>query len=1175
MSRGRNISIANRLKFTNQNQIIKKVLLTLVLVFVFFVSTLSAAAASTPSYQYYNSGKEIGATGGQFGDGTTKLLQKAGEPNTYLGSIQTTYNTYGWLDPAHWFPTSHTCIAYLQIITNGSNSGSISTPTDLNTIKHALVAQGETNIGECGADNASAMSDFNQANISISGSATDTTTITVPTETENTKQISITVYSNKPANELPSDITLTLGFQDKTVDTAKLIFGDNLAVSNQVFFKNVESEKNYSICITPVSIFNFPQCQTVKKISGTILNVYFGSAETVNYKDGKVASITVDIISSSSIKNGTYGPLDIDLFSLTDLTKILQTKTTTTKTISGSNSELKLITDPNFDQVERGDYKVCIQKTELCSTFTKKINTKASVTISVPADKSDQFFTASTVKSTCGDQVTGIGWILCPIIAGLTKLNDSMWGLVSGLLKVDPIKQSDSIYAAWGTIRNIANVVFVIIFMIMIFSQLSSAGISNYGVKKLLPRLLIGAILVNLSFIIVQIAVDVANIVGSSLYDLLVSMTPAITPTWESLGALILKIGGTAAGTVAGAAVGVVLVGGPMAAFLMLAPLALMGALGLLAAVITLIFRQAVIPVLAILAPLAFVAYLLPNTESWFKKWRDLLIKMLVLYPLAALVFGGAQFAASVIIDGNTDNWWKVLIGLIMLTMPLFSLPFLASKGGAITDAVGKSLKGLVEKARKPIMSMAKEHEDLARSRYQAGLDRNGETRRRIPFGQRQYQNSKMRKKSRELDTKTNEERFGSQWANSDMGKAAIDESGFTKKQTTTDTTVASTRQDRSVTGVALNETLGVAKKEAHTEEIRANTRVEQHAPLDIRLDEKLAEANLKSAQVTTSRIATEATAGALADREARLTGLGVNATAATVLATGFGTAQREFDINSGANTSAGRIQAQELQEAFVNDTAGAATRAGGIDIYGVPRVQAGATSARARARSENVTAAATLFTAQGYTSVNMALVPGGPPVVNSQLMEVVASGTLRGGVPGSATAEQREAAMQMLVQNGDFNNAKMLTSYVATLPHGTPETLLIQQSLKDLFNASPKTPKAITGKVKGMMSTGDLEISYDDLEHNFVKEGRISAKTWADMDKNEAQDILNVLTSRGFVDSAGIPFEPRVVEDLRRSIEQSESDEQIRGLIPPEKRTFINQISVLLGRAPGTPATP
>lgn len=338
-----------------------------------------------------------------------------------------------------------------------------------------------------------------------------------------------------------------------------------------------------------------------------------------------------------------------------------------------------------------------------------------------------------TTEPTCGNQVSGLGWILCPIIDGLTNLNDAVWGVVSGLLKVSPLRAdgSESIYSAWGILRSFANVAFIIVFLLMIFSQLTNFGVSNYGVKKLLPRLLISALLVNLSFVIVQISVDLANILGSGLYDLLTGLSPngVQPPSWNDLiGNILAGAGGVALGVG-----GLALAGGVATAFWLLLPVAAMGALSLLAAIFTLIFRQAVIPILAILAPLAFVAYMLPNTETWFKKWRDLMLSMLMLYPLAAVLFGGAQFASTVIMGaGSEGNWWTTLLGLIVLTLPLFALPFLARQGGPLLGKVGGALNNLAQKARNPINNYTKARADMSRERYGAGSPNKANLSRRL-----------------------------------------------------------------------------------------------------------------------------------------------------------------------------------------------------------------------------------------------------------------------------------------------------------------------------------------------------------------------------------------------------------------------------------------------------------
>ena len=60
-------------------------------------------------------------------------------------------------------------------------------------------------------------------------------------------------------------------------------------------------------------------------------------------------------------------------------------------------------------------------------------------------------------------------------------------------------EKGKEVFKHWVTFRDIANVFFVIMIAIIIFSQVTGAGISSYGIKKMLPKIIIYAILVNIS----------------------------------------------------------------------------------------------------------------------------------------------------------------------------------------------------------------------------------------------------------------------------------------------------------------------------------------------------------------------------------------------------------------------------------------------------------------------------------------------------------------------------------------------------------------------------------------------------------------------------------------------------------------------------------------------------
>lgn len=304
--------------------------------------------------------------------------------------------------------------------------------------------------------------------------------------------------------------------------------------------------------------------------------------------------------------------------------------------------------------------------------------------------------------------VDGIGWLLCPISVFLANAMDWLFDILAGLIAVQPStlgNPNNDLFRAWSIMRNIANVAFVIAFIIIIYSQLTSVGLSNYGLKKLIPRLIIAAILVNMSFIITALAIDISNILGYSLQDLLNNIREDVfvmtndthggsADSWAALTAIVLG----------GGALGYAAIGSAGGALYLLVPLLVGLGLTLLFVVLVLAARQAIIIILVIVAPLAFVAYLLPNTEKWFEKWRDLFMTMLIFFPAFSLVFGGSQLAGQVIIQNAGDNIIMIIFGMAVQIAPLVITPLLLKLSGGLLGRIAQIAndprKGLLDKSR-------------------------------------------------------------------------------------------------------------------------------------------------------------------------------------------------------------------------------------------------------------------------------------------------------------------------------------------------------------------------------------------------------------------------------------------------------------------------------------------
>ena len=127
---------------------------------------------------------------------------------------------------------------------------------------------------------------------------------------------------------------------------------------------------------------------------------------------------------------------------------------------------------------------------------------------------------------TCYDQVGAIGWLVCPTTGVLGKAIDAIYEQIEKLLVVEPVTTDGTspIFKVWEIMRDITNVVFVIVLLLIVYSYITGLGLSNYNIKKALPKLVIAAVLVNLSYLICAIAVDVSNISGASLKGLFTSI---------------------------------------------------------------------------------------------------------------------------------------------------------------------------------------------------------------------------------------------------------------------------------------------------------------------------------------------------------------------------------------------------------------------------------------------------------------------------------------------------------------------------------------------------------------------------------------------------------------------------------------------------------------------------
>ena len=299
-----------------------------------------------------------------------------------------------------------------------------------------------------------------------------------------------------------------------------------------------------------------------------------------------------------------------------------------------------------------------------------------------------------------------LGWVICPIVSAISEISEKIKDVVASLLKVNPLPLDSTapIYKVWENMRNIANIAFVIAFMIIIFSQATSIGLNSYGIKSMLPWLIFSAVASNLSYPICSVIIDVFNVLGVGIENLFIlagggNTTVEVSNATGAVG--LLGLGAV------GVAIGIAFSTG---AIVQIFPLLLVAGFAGLTTFVVLVARQGVIVLLVVASPIIVTASILPGTRTIFNKAVGLFITLMYMYPMIIGLFAAAQLASSILSQMGTSSTvgpFIAFIGLILQIVVGFSILFIfkwaiVAKGalGKLANGVNNRTSGLVNKAK-------------------------------------------------------------------------------------------------------------------------------------------------------------------------------------------------------------------------------------------------------------------------------------------------------------------------------------------------------------------------------------------------------------------------------------------------------------------------------------------
>lgn len=355
-------------------------------------------------------------------------------------------------------------------------------------------------------------------------------------------------------------------------------------------------------------------------------------------------------------------------------------------------------------------------------------------------DPGFSFAVLSTTSSTAGGISAGPGtaasctqnsggwelaWAACPLLTGAgdftNYLLNGFEGLLSFTIPSNPTGNSGlaQVKQSWTIFRTLASALLVIVLLIVVISQaLGGNFLDAYSVRKMLPRIVIAVIAMQLSWELLVWIIGIVDDMGRGIADLMYQ--PFHGASQMNLGALLDHAGIHAVEQ--GVINWVLILGGlvlGVAALPSLLVVLLAAGLGLLVGFVTLILRKLIIILAIIFVPVALVLWVLPGngTQRLWKLWLDNFTKALLMFPLVVMLVAGGRILAYVAGTQGNGTFLNLLIVFVGFFGPLFILPKAFKWGGSAMQFAGNA----VSNATKPIAQKGGEGLKGMGERFQGG----------------------------------------------------------------------------------------------------------------------------------------------------------------------------------------------------------------------------------------------------------------------------------------------------------------------------------------------------------------------------------------------------------------------------------------------------------------------
>ncbi|MFA5128849.1 MAG: hypothetical protein WC445_02660 [Patescibacteria group bacterium] len=314
----------------------------------------------------------------------------------------------------------------------------------------------------------------------------------------------------------------------------------------------------------------------------------------------------------------------------------------------------------------------------------------------------------SEVSEGIQNAIASFDIIMINLLGGLAKLLGKLFTWVVGMLvqvaAYNNFLDATAVVTGWVIVRDLANMFFILI--LLVISIATILRVEAYSYKKLLPKLLLMAVLINFSKTICGIIIDFAQVIMLTFVNAFQAAAGA--NFFQALGINQMFSFETLANEAGAADQQWDLVGTAFLALIVV----LIATITVGVLMVVLVARIVILWTLIVLSPLAYLLASFPQGQQYAKQWWDEFSKYVISGPilaffiwLALIVAGGGTANTEIGVDstaldaanglgdiGKYNNLSSLVVGVTML---LVGLMFTQKLGIIGSGAAGAALSGL------------------------------------------------------------------------------------------------------------------------------------------------------------------------------------------------------------------------------------------------------------------------------------------------------------------------------------------------------------------------------------------------------------------------------------------------------------------------------------------------